>query len=274
MPPSDATSPRRPLRRGTLAALSLVGFAAACSIVLTPAGHRASASGDRCVVAEDDAALARPLPHVAARLAGGGGLTIVALGSSSTAGTGATRPDRTYPSRLAALLQRRFPERSIRVLNRGVPGEQAPAMAARIARDVIPAQPDLVIWQVGTNGLLHDGDASSMGEVVRAGIARIKAAGADVMIMNPQYAPAVLQHPHYRDVLHALDAAAFVEDVPLLPRFAIMRQWAEEGRMPLKAMLAADRLHMSDASYDCLARQISASIAELVTPPSSAPTDG
>ena len=117
-----------------------------------------------------------------------------------------------------------------------------------------------MIWQVGTNGVLRDDGAIATGEIIRAGVERIKAAGADVMIMNPQYAPAMLQHAHYRDMLHVLDAVANAEDVPLFPRFAIMRQWAEEGRMPLNAMLTRDRLHMTDVSYDCLARQIATSI--------------
>ena len=96
--------------------------------------------------------------------------------------------------------------------------------------------------------------------MVRAGIAKMKAAGADVMLMNPQYAPAMLQHKRYRNTLHVLDAVAYAEDVPLFPRFAIMRHWAEDGRMRLNVMLTKDRLHMTDVSYDCLARQVAASI--------------
>jgi acyl-CoA thioesterase-1 len=105
-----------------------------------------------------------------------------------------------------------------------------------------------------------------MGRVVRAGVARIKGAGAEVMLMNPQYAPAVLRHPRYRAVLRVIDRVAYVEDVPLVPRFALMRQWAEDGRMPLNIMLTRDRLHMTDLSYDCLARQVAAEIEEAAAP--------
>jgi lysophospholipase L1-like esterase len=75
-----------------------------------------------------------------------------------------------------------------------------------------------------------------------------------------------LSHPRYRDVLHVLDAAAYVEDVPLVPRFAMMRQWADEGRIPLRRMLTRDRLHMTDASYDCLAREMAVGIGAAVHP--------
>lgn len=260
MPPNKAVQREPRLRRGALAALVVVGIAAGTAIVLAPAGHSASAAGDRCSVPEDIAPLVRSMPHVAARIAAGGTLTIVALGSSSTSGTGASGPEYTYPSRLAALYADRIPGLSVRVVNRGVAGEEAPAMAARIGRDVLPEKPDLVIWQVGTNGVLHGDDATATGEVIRAGIERMKASGADVMIMNPQYAPAMLQHGRYRDMLHVLDAVAYAEDVPLFPRFAIMRHWAEHGLMPLSVMLTRDRLHMTDVSYDCLARQIATAI--------------
>lgn len=260
-------------RRRTAAALVVVALAAVSALLL-PSGRPASARGDRCAVDPDLLAGGRPLPHVAARV-GGGTLTIVTLGSSSTSGTGASSAAATYPSRLAAWLARTHPGLRVRVVNRGVAGEEAAQMAARIDRDVLAGRPDLVIWQVGTNGILHDDDAARMGEVVRAGVARMKAAGADVMLMNPQYAPAVLRHPQYREVLHAIDAAAYAEDVPLLPRFAMMRQWADEGRIPLAQMLTRDRLHMTDVSYDCLARQVSAAIDEWAPrPPARAPDEG
>ena len=109
--------------------------------------------------------------------------------------------------------------------------------------------------------LAGDQDPAVVAETVRAGIVRMEAAGTDVMLMNLQYAPAVLQHPRYREMLHLLDAVARSEEVPLFRRFAMMRQWAEDGRMPLQVMVAQDRLHMTDASYDCLARQLGVSIA-------------
>jgi lysophospholipase L1-like esterase len=260
MLPSDAPKPEPGLRRAALAALVVVGMAAGTALVLAPVGHSASAAGDRCAITEDIAPTARPMPHVAARIAAGGTLTIVALGSSSTSGTGASSADRTYPSRLGALYADRIPGLAVRVINRGVAGEEAPAMAARLGRDVLPEKPDLVIWQVGTNGVLRGDDADVIGEIIRAGVARIKAAGADVMIMNPQYAPAMLRHSDYRHMLHVLDAVAYAEDVPLFPRFAMMRHWAEDGLMPLNVMLTRDRLHMTDMSYDCLARQVATTI--------------
>jgi acyl-CoA thioesterase I len=106
--------------------------------------------------------------------------------------------------------------------------------------------------------------------VARFGIERIRATGADVMLMDLQYAPAVLQHAGYREMQHVLSAVASSEDVPMVRRFAMMRHWAEDGTMTLPVMLAGDRLHMSDASYDCLARHVAQSIAAADEEPSLA----
>lgn len=51
-----------------------------------------------------------------------------------------------------------------------------------------------------------------------------------------------------------------IDEVALFHRFALMRDWTEHGNMKMSTMVAADHLHMTDASYDCLARQLSSSI--------------
>lgn len=257
---ADAPGPQQ--RRRTLAALVLLGLAAAVPILTSSAARHAGAASDRCRAPIDLAALGAPLPRTAARLAAGQPLTIVAFGSSSTEGFGATRKEFSYPSRLAALLQTRFPRLPIRVVNRGVGGEVAAQMLARLDRDVLAEKPDLVIWQLGTNSVLHDLDPAAEAEIARRGIERIRAAGADVMLMDIQYAPAVLVHPGYREMLYMLSAVAHTEQVPLFHRFAVMRHWTEDGEMSLPVMLAADRLHMSDVSYDCLARQVTFGILD------------
>lgn len=253
-------SPAQSVTRGAVAALLCLGLAAAAFALFAPGARKASAGIDRCTAPESLTDFRAPLPHTTQRLAGSGDLVIVALGSSSTWGTGASRREYAYPHRLAALLQARFPTVQIRVINRGVGGELGAETEARIVRDVLPEKPDLVIWQIGTNDVLHDLDPEEPMEAVRSGIAQIKRAGADVILMDMQYAPAVLVHERFHEMEHALWITARAEGVPLFRRFALMREWAENGQMSMAAMLGPDHLHMTDASYDCLARQLSASI--------------
>jgi lysophospholipase L1-like esterase len=218
------------------------------------------ATTDRCRASGGGAGFTASLRHVAARLEAREPVTIVALGSSSTEGVGATRPEYNYPSRLAVELRDRFGT-EVRVLNRGVGGEAMSAMLDRIERDVVTAHPDLVVWQVGTNDVLHDDDIADAGAILRDGIHQMKAAGIDVMLMDIQYAPEVLAHTSYHDMLHAIAAAGLAEGVPVFRRFQVMQSWDETGVMPVRAALADDRLHMNDRSYGCLARLLDDDIA-------------
>jgi acyl-CoA thioesterase I len=84
-----------------------------------------------CVAPPDLTRLDLPLTRTARRLAAHRLAMIVALGSSSTAGAGASSAEATYPSRLMAELARRLPTQSIIVLNRGISGERAVDMLAR-----------------------------------------------------------------------------------------------------------------------------------------------
>ncbi|HEX4194196.1 MAG TPA: SGNH/GDSL hydrolase family protein [Stellaceae bacterium] len=245
--------------RGPTAALSLLGFAAVAIAFLAPVAPRANAGRDLCAAPMTVTALADPLPHTALRLAAGKSLTIVALGSSSTYGTGASKPEYSYPSRLAALLRARYPNTEIRVINRGVGGELIGDTTQRIATEVVGDKADLVIWQVGTNDVLSDADPQSVMASVRTGITQLHQAGADVILMDLQYAPAVLTH-RYRAMERALLTTARTGGVAVFQRFALMRDWTEHGNMKMSAMVSADHLHMTDASYDCLARQLSGSI--------------
>src|SRR5258708_3053891 len=131
------------------------------------------------------------LPHVAGKLASGQPVAIVAFGSSSTSGFGTSSPEFTYPNRLAAQLRRQYPGADITVLNRGKGGEDAPEMMKRLQTEVIDAKPDLVIWQVGTNAVLRNLDPAETATMVEEGVARIQAAGAALVLVDPQCSPKV-----------------------------------------------------------------------------------
>lgn len=196
------------------------------------------------------------LPRVAAALGGEGGLRIVALGSSSTKGVGASAPDRSYPAQLERLLRARYPRRRIEVLNRGVGGETVAGNLARLDRDVLTAGPDLVIWQVGTNDALLGLPADEVRVALGLGIERIKASGADVVLLDPQ----PLLEPRRAAALARMEAVlidvAQAKKVPLLPRQALMRHWLVSGRFAPDTLLGHDGLHMTDASYRCLAERV------------------
>jgi lysophospholipase L1-like esterase len=204
------------------------------------------------------------------RLAEGQPLTVVAIGSSSTAGAGASSPDAAYPSRLAVELRARFPGREITVLNRGVNGEETNNMMARFAADVLAAHPQLVLWQIGTNSVLRDHPLNPHAVQLHDGIERLKAAGADVVLIDPQFAPAVLAKSETPGMVEQIALAAKEEDVDLFQRFAVMRDWHDVQHLSFGTFVSPDHLHMNDWSYACLAKLLGGAIAEAATRPIAA----
>lgn len=205
------------------------------------------------------------LPHVAGKLAFGEPVVIVAFGSSSTEGYGSTAPEFTYPNRLAAQLKRAYPDADITVLNRGKGGEDAPEMMARLQAEVLNAKPDLVIWQVGTNAVLRNLDPGETAHMIEDGIGRIQASGADLVLVDPQYSPAVNAKPESASKMIALlNKVAALRHVGIFPRFEVMREWHEGQSMAFDSFVIADGLHMNDWGYACFAQLLGDNIIKSV----------
>jgi len=208
------------------------------------------------------------------RIAAGEPLTIVAIGSSSTAGAGASSPAASYPSRLAAELQQAFPRSRITVFNRGVNGEEAGDMMARFDDSVVAVKPDLVIWQLGTNSVLRGRSLGRAGALIREGLGRLKATGADIVLLDPQYAPKVLARPDSEGMVKLMSLAAKEGSIDLFPRYAVMRNWRDHQGIPFETFVSPDGLHMNDWSYACLAKLLGRGIAEAATRSSAAQVAG
>ncbi len=241
--------------------------AAKPSPVPSPPGAAAALPTPVCKSPAELTRLDRPLTRTMRRLSGGAPLTIVAIGSSSTAGAGASAPAASYPSRLAVELTQRFPGHEITVLNRGVNGDETDKMLARFPTGVFAEHPQLVLWQVGTNSVLRDHSLAAHEALLHEGIEELKASGADVVLIDPQYAPKVLAASETPGMVDQIALAAKAENVDLFHRFAIMRNWHENQHLPFEAFVTPDQLHMNDWGYDCWAKLFAGAIAEAATRP-------
>jgi lysophospholipase L1-like esterase len=209
--------------------------------------------------------LMNPLVRTGKKLAAGEPVKIVAIGSSSTAGAGASSDANTYPARLASELKTLFPHQPVAVVNRGVNGDEARGMLARFDKEVIAEQPDLVLWQVGTNSVLRDDPIAPAGRLIFQGLNRLKASGADVILIDPQFAPKVLAKADADTMVDLLAHAAKSQHVDLFRRFAVMRHWRQVSHIPFEVFISGDELHMNDWSYGCIAKLLAGSIAEAAT---------
>ena len=247
---------------------SILLAAAVTFLMLDPAlAETAAERPPACTVDVSKAKFDIPLPRVARSLASRKPLKIVALGSSSTFGAGATTSAGSYPSRLAEELSLRLPGQEIIVLNRGVNGDEAADMLARLEKDVLAERPDLVLWQVGSNSVLRDKAVLPHATLLHEGLARLKAIGTDIVLIDPQYAPKIIAKPNHEGMVSLIATAAKAEHVCVFNRFELMRRWHEVERLPFETFVSADGLHMNDWSYACVAKWLSAAIAEAATRP-------
>jgi acyl-CoA thioesterase-1 len=236
-----------------LAALALL------LLPLLPAPAPAATPPAGCPVAE---LAPLRLPALAARVQAAEPVRIVAFGSSSTAGAGASGPERAYPHRLQAELARHWPGVPVEVLNRGIGGEDVIEMLARLERDVLLARPMLVVWQLGVNAALRRQDIGEFRVRLNEGIARMRAAGAEVVLMDSQRGPWMRRAPQREAFDRALAEAARAWDgVELFSRARMMDGWAARGTDP-EAMLVGDGLHHNDRGYACLADALARAIRD------------
>ena len=199
------------------------------------------------------------LAHLDAALRARAPVKIVALGSSSTEGVMASDADDTYPAELQEFLRAALPGQSVRVINRGIGGQDARRELARMRRDAIAVKPQLVIWQVGANAALHRGDPVAFARLVSAGVRRLQRRGIDVVLMDNQRSPKLVATGD--DALFDVTLAAVARQTgaALFSRDRLMRGWAREGR-PELGFIASDWLHHNDLGYRCVARALGAAI--------------
>lgn len=259
---------------GSLVAFGLTVLVPGVGGAQTPDDYAAVAQALECTAPEAVTRFKVRLPNTARAIRKAQELTIVAIGSSSTEGVGASDPAGAYPARFAAALKRQWPRLPVRVVNKGIGGEDAHQMLARFERDVLTYAPQLVIWQVGSNYALRGHDLGAYAAVLRKGINRLKAAGTDVILMDLQYAPQVLDKPIHRRIVDTMTALANDLKVAVFRRFAIMRHWVTKGRHTFEEIVARDRLHMNEASYDCIGRLLADSVVSAAHAVRASPADG
>jgi lysophospholipase L1-like esterase len=187
-------------------------------------------------------------------------LRILAIGSSSTEGIGASAPTFTYPAQLQARLATLL-GRPVEVDNSGVGGETVATTVVRLKAALAASKPDLVIWQVGTNDAVTGKDEASFRASLLDGVAAIRAAKTPFVLLDPQFYPGLKDVAHYEQYVRIIDEAGERNGAAVFSRYAMMKGWGAESDGLLRTMLSKDAFHMSDRGYGCLAQSLAADLA-------------
>jgi lysophospholipase L1-like esterase len=180
---------------------------------------------------------------------------ILAIGSSSTEGIGASSPAFSYPAQLQADLLQAWKGKVV-VDNAGKGGETISETVRRLEAALKDGKPDLVIWQVGTNDAIKGGDEVGFSSLLRRGIDAMRSLGTGVILVDQQYYPAIKDLKQYERFVALVGATGATEHVPVFSRYKLMKAWGERSPEVLRSMLSNDGFHMGDRGYECLARLI------------------
>jgi lysophospholipase L1-like esterase len=227
-------------------------------------------AGD-CTVPPDLLTFQAPLPKLLGAVRTNMPIRIVALGSSSTWGAGATSRAHTYPARLEQELRAAWPKSDVRVFNAGVGGQLARHMLARIDKDVAPRRPQLVLWQTGVNDAIKGVSIADYRQQLRLGVERLRAIGADVVLVDQQYYPSfkkVKDGPLYVEAMRNIAAEL---KVPMIQRYRIMQHLISSAQFTAATLLAPDQFHLNDRAYDCIGRLVAQSLRAIAIAPSAPP---
>jgi acyl-CoA thioesterase I len=210
--------------------------------------------------------LGAPLPIARKAVSDQKKLKILALGSSSTAGYGVSNPAFAYPTQLWRGLEKALPGVNIDLVNRGMGGQDVEEMAARMRDEMKSNLPTLVIWQTGTNSAIRRMPLDTFESTLRAGIKLGKSLGADFVLMNLQYVPAVVAVQDKEAYEKVMAQVAKELDAGLFRRYDIMRGWYDDG-MPYAQFVQLDGLHLNDFGQKCIGQLLTKSILRALTGP-------
>jgi hypothetical protein len=220
----------------------------------------AMADPQACVIPEDLALTDPSLPAVHAVLAAHQPLTILAIGGTSTAGLAAQGAAYTYPARLEALLRAQLPGVAITVINRGMPGNATRARVDALGAELTEVKPTLVIWAPGSSEAGQSEDIGPFVDTLNEGVELIRAAHADLMLIDLQYTPSIARIIDLSRYNGAIAGVAQAEQIPLLHRTDLMRRWSDSGEIDLemtgRKLWTASIRHL----FDCLATALATAI--------------
>ncbi|HVC59143.1 MAG TPA: hypothetical protein VND19_02115 [Acetobacteraceae bacterium] len=194
-----------------------------------------------------------PLEQVAAAIGAGGPVNVLAVGSATTVGDQfGTDRNSAFPARMVEALHAALPRVAFALTLRGGRGLTAADMLPLLEAALAARHYQLVVWQTGTveavRGLRPDGMVAALQE----GIGRAREAGADVVLIDPQFSRFLRANADLDPYEAALRQVSVMPGVVLFQRFDVMRGWAEDGQIDLERVRRTDRTRTMALLNTCL----------------------
>ncbi len=218
-----------------------------------PGAPAHAAAPESCAAAPEFSQPDKKLEHLAAAVAGNDPIELLAVGSGTTVGQDGGG-GKAFPHRMIEALRVALPGREIHLTLRGARGMTAAEMLDWISKETAARRFALVLWQTGTVEAVRGISPDDLRKTLEAGIADVRAKGADLVLVDAQYTKAMAAKVNEIPYLQVLRQAAEAPDVVLFRRYDLMQSWAAEGRNDLENIRKADREQAVDALHECLAQ--------------------
>ena len=147
-----------------------------------------------------------PLPNIAAALKERKKITILAIGSTSASLRGPVSGG--HYAIVERFLESTFKGLDVVIVHRGVSGELAADAGARIKTEVALADPDLVLWQLGTADVIAQVPVADFYVAVSETVAWLKEHKIDVILVGLRYVRSMAKDLHYQAIRAAIDDIA------------------------------------------------------------------
>ncbi len=198
-----------------------------------------------------------PLINIARGLGQSKSIKILTIGASASAGRGAARGG--YTALIEEILERAIKGLDLAIVNRGYSGELAADAAVRLKLEVALNEPDLVLWQVGTNDALAYMPIDKLRATVVATVRWLKEHKIDVVLVGLQYVDGMARDQHYQAIRAMLRAVAAEEKIIIIRRYEAMQVIATAQNSG--TAWTPDEFERTEAGYTCLAEYIARAIA-------------
>ena len=235
-----------------------------CAVLaLSQPSQAESDTGDACGAPAEFTTADESMSQLAASIAAGGPVDVLAVGSATTVGTVNVNdaqitppPGASFPWQMVAALHKAVPKVQFRLTVRGGRGMTAEEMLPLLEEALKKQRYPLVLWQTGTveavRGLRPDG----LLEVLHNGAERVRDEGGDLVLIDPQFSRFLRANTDLDPYEGALQQVATMPGVTLFPRFELMRNWANDGRIDLERTAKADRDKALDQLHKCLGQAL------------------
>lgn len=212
-----------------------------------------------CPPAGEFATPARALPQIADAIASGKPVPVLAVGSATTVGDHAEGGQIvSFPQRMLTVLTAALPQAKFDLTVAGKRGLSAEEMLTLLKTALRERRYALVLWQTGTVEAVRRLRPDAFAAALEAGGKAVADAGADLILIDPQFSRFLRSHADLDTYENAIQRAGARDGALLFRRFDLTRAWVLDGRIDPEHAAKTTRIEAATTLNRCVGEVLAA----------------